>query len=190
MTLTPIHIQPQAQPRITQSFVDKAHSPAGYLSTALTKPTQRRAFIAGALGVSSVGLLGMGPMGPLVPFGLPTENSLVDLCAGRHEQTKPYSTDTQRIAQDDWCLWINTLFVPHKLEELIAKVRANPGRFEFNYAQVIGEGAQARKMHQFTKHHSLRLEEITYKSWDAAHNALSKGLVDMFFAPIGLTLGR
>ncbi len=188
MTLAAIHLQPQPQLQITQSSVDKAHSPDGDSNTVLTKSNHRRVFIAGALGVSSVGLL--GSLWSFESFGPRSVNTFDAPPASRHEQSKPYSSDTQRIAQDDWCLWINTLFVPHKLDELIAKVRANPGRFAFNYAQVLGEDAQARKMHQFTNHHSLRLEEITFKSWAAAHHALSKGVVDMFFAPSGLFAGR
>ena len=84
---------------------------------------------------------------------------------------------------DSWSLWVNSQFLPARVDDLIAKLQTNPGRFSFNYALVEGEVAQAQKMHQFKRDHALQLEELVFKTWQDAHKALFKAHVDMFFAP-------
>ena len=89
----------------------------------------------------------------------------------------------QSLQQSAWSLLINDQYLPNQIDALIAHIQSNPGRFVFNYAQIKGHSEQAATVQQFKAHYSLKLEEVVFKDWQSAHTALSKGLVDIFFAP-------
>ncbi len=159
---------------------------------------KRRFFIAKIIGlgtVSSLGMLGLLTntkgtgtvtgkpgalgLGEVSNLQLPTSKSLH---AGADQEEC-----LSRIEYDGWLLFVNPQFLPDQLPTLVEQIRINPGRFEFNFAQVLGQNNQAKKMQQFTQEHGLKLARIEFNDWSHAHKALSKGVVDMVLAPLEVT---
>lgn len=147
------------QTDLSQCFEESTRLNA--LSTSSTLINTRRTILASLTGLFAVGVSSLG-----------RESS----------PSKPVL-----VGDLSWTLWVNSQFLPTKMESLIKQLQTNPGRFAFNYAFVAGQSIQAKQMNLFMSQYGLQLEEITFKNWTQAQYALSKGLVDLMFAPAELS---
>ncbi len=81
------------------------------------------------------------------------------------------------------CLVVSDSFPPNSVRELIAHIKANPGKFAYG---TTGIGSQYHlEMEVIKLHYGLEITHVPYRSGGEQLNAVAAGFIPVAFAPLG-----